>query len=196
MPAQSSPTGPTPAPMLSLEGPQAGQHLPLAVLAGWVVPGLGHYLAGQVHRGLVCFVAITGLWVMSLVLAGIGIFAQHEETEWLLRGGRITLAPTLMIELAYQVSGTTLGQSGVGRPLAAIREQGVLFLGLAGYLNLMVLLDLIMHDPSQRRGERFGQARVDDADAETASPDAASPAPSSDGASGANSEPASPKADA
>lgn len=127
----------------------------LEILAGWALPGAGHYLLGQRKRGLIIGVAIMGLWIVGLLVGGVDVIT-HEATGarpgrlgrlnyWFL--GQMLVGPSLIVDRIHQV----LDRGGPPRPGAGARyepaigrmgEQGTLFTTMAGMMNLLVLLDV------------------------------------------------------
>jgi TM2 domain-containing membrane protein YozV len=45
----------------------------LVAIAGWVLPGGGYFLIGEVGRGLIIFIAILALFIAGILLAGIRV---------------------------------------------------------------------------------------------------------------------------
>lgn len=107
---------------------------PLAALAAWLVPGLGHILLGRRRRGL---------YFAVLVLAALTIGCQ-------LQGNLSTVLTGQPLAILR-----TLGCMGMGLPYVALRwgfgyqsdllssgyEYGSAFVLSAGLMNLLLVLD-------------------------------------------------------
>lgn len=132
-------------------------NLPAAV-AGWLLPGLGHMLAGHTRRGLVLMLCIGGLWISGLLIGGIGV-VQNRGTDGALRPwflGQAIVAPSLVIEHLHE---RYRAQNAGRDPLpsderipyqpayAAAHELGTLYTALAGLLNLLAIIDIAYREP-------------------------------------------------
>lgn len=142
---------------ISQRGP--AWNLPAAI-AGWVLPGLGHLLIGDLLRGLILATAITLLWLAGLLVGGIGVIqardAQGGFRPWFL--GQMLIAPSLAIEYTHdsyraQYGGTDPLPSDDGKlpaytpSYARLHEIGTLYTALAGLLNLLAIVDVIYRQP-------------------------------------------------
>jgi hypothetical protein len=112
------------------------------LLAGWLVPGLGHLLLGRWGRALVIFFAVCTLAGVGVWLGGYVFPPEAEDAfEWLgllsnLGAGGVYFL-CRMLELA---------QSDVSR---AAGDYGTRFFATAGVLNLLSALDA--HDIARGR---------------------------------------------
>lgn len=159
----------TPDPALA---PQS-QWQPTAAIATWILPGLGHALLGHRVRGLILCTAIMGLWLLGLVLAGVGSInhqpavdqfdaqSQSRGVRWWFVG-QVMVAPTLVVNAVRHRldSGERPLPAWPGEPdppyepaIGHMDEQGVLFTTIAGLLNLLCIIDVLYCDP-----RRMGQA--------------------------------------
>jgi len=64
---------------------------PLAALAGWVLPGAGHWLVGERARGTVIGATILGLFGLGLLLAGVRVIEVPGYDD---SGGQVILSST------------------------------------------------------------------------------------------------------
>ena len=139
---------------MSRAEPNALLRAPLAGLLTWVVPGLGHLLIGERGRGLVFFVTITATFWTGVAIGGVqNTVDPHKRKLWfiaqLFTGGNTLSAYALnrRVTLASAESGTA---SGAGHWLSG--DIGVHYTGVAGLLNLLVILDAIGRaDPATRK---------------------------------------------
>ncbi len=140
----------------------AGDNLLAAPIAGflaWLVPGLGHLYLGDRTRGLICLVTITATFWTGVAIGSVqGTVDPRERTLWFMAqictGGN-TLA-------AYGLRGATLEKPTPQNPgyipswLSV--DVGVHYTGVAGLLNLLVILDALSR--AELRGKRDPTAVV------------------------------------
>lgn len=122
-------------------------------MAGWFVPGLGHVLIGETRRGLILGACILSLWIGGLLIGGPGVIDWHSTTAPIVRKGQYGLFVTLGFEwlrnrYLVEISPRQTVSAGSGRigyrpSYNRVEEQGVLFVALAGLLNIIVIIDLI-----------------------------------------------------
>jgi len=135
---------------------------PIAGFLAWLVPGLGHLYLGHRVRGIVCLVTITLTFWTGVAIGGVQATVDPQErTLWfmaqLCTGGN-TLA-------AYGLHRVIEPQPAAGqRPAAALAhwlssDVGVHYTGVAGLLNLLVILDALgrvdFPSPKRSRRDRF-----------------------------------------
>jgi hypothetical protein len=128
-------------------------------LAGWLVPGLGHYLIGERQRGGILAVTIITLYVAGLLIGGVSVCDRREHRLWFL--GQVLVAPSVLVDRYHQHLKGVQATLAEDEPPAfvpsfgRVHEQGVLYTALAGLLNLLAILDLIYRQPGEevRRAE-------------------------------------------
>ena len=113
--------------------------LPLLMLLGWLVPGLGHLLLGRRLRAAVFFVVIAVAFVVGLVLDG-ELVLPHRGDPLSYLASIATLGNGVLFFVARILG---LGQGAVTAPGY---EYGNTFLLTAGMMNLLLILDI--HDIS------------------------------------------------
>ncbi|MEO1235216.1 MAG: DUF6677 family protein [Planctomycetota bacterium] len=122
-----------------------------AAFAGWLLPGLGHMLLGQVPRGLVLAVTIGTLWLSGLLIGGVSVFDRGDHPAWFL--GQMLVAPSFVADATR--ARLVRGHDGTFAPdddppfepaFARAHEQGTLFTSLAGLLNLLAIIDVLYRD--------------------------------------------------
>ena len=155
-PAVPSSTSPTPS----------TRWQPLAAVAAWVFPGLGHLLTGQITRGIVLMVAIGSLWTAGLLIGGISVIEHRSESgafrPWFL--GQMLVAPTLPVDyLHLKLREAHVREFGhIPEPddpripytpaFGRVHEQGTLYTALAGLLNLLAILHITYLQPKRIAG--------------------------------------------
>jgi len=108
---------------------------PVGALAlGWILPGAGHAYAGQWRKAVLFFVLITGLLAAGLLLSG----------------GTNLLTDRLWYAAQVCAGGPAVALTPVSRYLAIQNpidwadphhEMGTLYTAVAGFLNLLVMMD-------------------------------------------------------
>lgn len=135
--------------------PESQPWHPVAAVAAWLVPGLGHVLIGQAARGAIIGATIAMLWLAGVLIGGISVLDRTAHPAWFL--GQMLTAPSIVGNYVLQQHlkpryidpddlppGRTVNyQPSFGR----VREQGILYTALAGLLNLLAILDVIYRDP-------------------------------------------------
>ena len=111
---------------------QAGfVYLPL--IAGWLVPGAGHFLLRKWGRGALLAVSILGMFALGLAMQGKIYSSAHDILDILglagdLGGGLLYFASRLFSLGADQVTVTT-------------GDYGTRFIVVAGLLNVIAAVD-------------------------------------------------------
>ncbi|QMV18221.1 hypothetical protein GOB94_05575 [Granulicella sp. 5B5] len=106
----------------------------LVLLAGWLVPGLGHVLVGKKIRALLLFVSILGMYLIGLSLAG-KVYQPNTGDILDILGFVGQLGMGLLYVIARVFS---LGATSAVNTLA---DYGTKALVIAGLLNLISAVD-------------------------------------------------------
>lgn len=130
-------------------------------LAGWVVPGLTHWLIGQRGRGAIFFVCITAtFWTGVAVGGAYTTLGDPENRPWLIAqigaGGNV-------------VAGLVLGNKIVTPRMAKAdytyrsywpaSDIGIVYTAVAGLLNVLVILDGLVRADRMLAPETAGAER-------------------------------------
>ncbi len=118
---------------------------PIAGLLSWVFPGLGHFYLGDRTRGMVLLVTITLTFWTGIAIGGVRetVDPQRQKlwfTAQLLTGGN-TLSALAWHE-ADRAEQAKQGQALEPSHWASV-DVGSHYTGVAGLLNLLVILDAI-----------------------------------------------------
>jgi hypothetical protein len=110
-----------------------GSALPVA-LAGWLVPGAGHFLVGRWTRGLGVFVAVAGLAVTGYVLRG-NVFSYHPGDAFGTLGFLADAGSGIFYGMArlFERAGPDVSR--------AAGDYGTRFIAAAGIVNILAVLD-------------------------------------------------------
>ena len=120
----------------------------VALLLGWLLPGAGHAYAGRWGKAVLFFSSITALLVAGLIIGG-GTNIQPTRLWYAaqLCAGGPTIALTSVSEY--------LATCGFGATPNRLSETGTLHTAVAGFLNLLVMMDayLTLAYPERRKVE-------------------------------------------
>jgi hypothetical protein len=103
------------------------------LLAGWLIPGGGHFLQRKWIRGSLIFLSIGGMFSLGLAMQGKLYTSAHEILDML------GLAGDLGSGLFY-IIGRQLGLGAEGAQVTTA-DYGTRFIVVAGLLNVMAAVD-------------------------------------------------------
>jgi hypothetical protein len=119
------------------------------LLAGWLIPGLGHWILGKRKRAVVFAVVIFCTFVTGVLLDGeIGTPKAQSPFSWLaafacLGNGFLSIARLAWLNgVMGLLAHLPYGLQGGGSPSAAGFAYGNTFLYTAGLMNLLAVLDV------------------------------------------------------
>jgi len=123
------------------QNPAGGASPVAALVLAWAIPGAGHAYAGRWGKGALFFGCIVGLLVAGMIIGG-GTVIIHRDTQ-----GHIEL--WWMAQMG--AGGPTVALTPISEYLAAragpdiyanrFREVGTLYAAVAGFLNVLVMMD-------------------------------------------------------
>ena len=106
----------------------------LALVVGWCVPGAGHWVLGQKKKAIFLFVAIMLTFAAGVVLADFrNVKNADNEFYW---------AGQLGCGLIYFIANVLMGNSPHHKVPIDLYEIGLLYICVAGMLNIVLLLNL------------------------------------------------------
>ncbi|MHC4790441.1 MAG: DUF6677 family protein [Planctomycetota bacterium] len=105
-------------------------------LAGWLVPGGGHFLLREKKRAIIIFVTIVLTFCIGLYIGSIGVIDLVGTTAFYIKGAQM-LNPPIVFALAHHTAAG--GYPVYGRP----NEIGQLYTGIAGLLNLLCIVNAV-----------------------------------------------------
>ncbi|HEY6488686.1 MAG: DUF6677 family protein [Terracidiphilus sp.] len=119
------------APAAGKDSPQGFVYLPL--IAGWLVPGAGHFLVRKWGRGALLALAILSMFVLGIVMQGKVYSSAHDILDMLgfvgdLGSGLLYIGSRVLGFGADQVQVTTA-------------DYGTRFIVIAGLLNVIAAVD-------------------------------------------------------
>jgi len=105
----------------------------LPLIAGWLIPGAGHFLLGKWVRGTLLFLSIVAMFVLGLAMQGKLYTSVSEILDML------GMAGDLGSGLLYFVS-RAMGLGG--QPVqTTVADYGTKFIVVAGMLNVIAAVD-------------------------------------------------------
>lgn len=114
----------------------AGTSPAVHVFAGWLIPGLGHWLQGRRLRAGLVFVSLVGLFAIGCWLAeGSNLNRERHYYYW---GGQFLVGLPVMIAEGLR------GYQNVTGEMQYV-DGGLVFAAVAGLLNVLALLDVQAH---------------------------------------------------
>lgn len=105
------------------------------LIAAWLIPGAGHVLYGDVRRGGILFVTLTGMFALGIAFGG-RLF-PFQLSEWLVFLAAVAQWGAGVPRLIAGLAGV-----GDGDVIAVTYEYGNTFLMASGLLNALVVLDV------------------------------------------------------
>jgi len=117
--------------------PSEKDRSPVAALAlGWVLPGAGHAYAGRWGKAVLFFSLITALMVAGLVIGkGTNILPNRLWYAAQVCAGGPAIALTPISQYLAGANGSNIDWAD------PLHEMGTLYTAVAGFLNLLVMMD-------------------------------------------------------
>lgn len=113
--------------------PSPGLSPDVQVLAGWLVPGLGHILQRRFARGVAVFSILVGMLVLGTILAeGSNLDRERHFYYW--AGQFLVGLPGMLLEIGH-------GHAPVSGEMPYV-DAGLVMVCLSGLLNVLALLDV------------------------------------------------------
>ncbi len=125
---------------------------PLAGILAWVVPGLGHFMLGQRIRSFRIFAGMGVLILGGLLIGGVDVVDSKNDRLWFIAqacAGPIVLGVDVINQ--QYVQNLPADEQIPWRSLGHVNSVGTLYIGLAGLLNVVLILDAVY---PARRDER------------------------------------------
>ena len=124
-------------------GATSGARDYIAIALGWLIPGAGHWLVGQRSRAVVFAVAIHLLFFSGVLLGGVRVLNRPRQPVWdysqFMAGWPMLVGNAVKNNVFKPQAKHPVGFA----PL--IQDVATAYCGLAGMLNLLVLIDLFLH---------------------------------------------------
>jgi len=117
-----------------------------ALVLGWILPGAGHAYAGLWGKAALFFVLITALLVAGLVIGRGTVILVRAPSE----GNEVRSELRLWYAAQVCAGGPAIALTPISQYIAAegtidwadpLHEMGTLYTAVAGFLNLLVMMD-------------------------------------------------------
>ena len=112
---------------------------------GWILPGMGHFSIGHRRRGLLIMSGVIFLIFCGVLVGGIDAVDHKNDGLWFIAQvwcGPIVVGIDLMNQAWVAPLPTSQRATLVG--LSHANEIGTLFIAMAGLMNFVVLLDVLL----------------------------------------------------
>lgn len=119
------------APAAGKGSPQGFVYLPL--IAGWLVPGAGHFLVRKWGRGTLLAVAIVSMFLLGIAMQGKVYSSAHDILEML---GFVGDLGSGLLYIGSRVLGV-----GADQVQVTTADYGTRFIVIAGLLNVIAAVD-------------------------------------------------------
>ncbi len=116
-------------------------------LAGWLVPGGGHFLLKKEKQGIIIFTTIILTFCIGLYIGSIGVVDPVGSWPWYV--AQIMNSPLVAV-LGHVTAGG--GYPVYGRP----NEIGQIYTSIAGLLNLLCIVNAVYLANLRRTGQEVG----------------------------------------
>lgn len=113
--------------------------VPAAGLLAWVLPGLGHIYLGQRRHGLIYLAVIGATFWGGVALGGVqNTVKPKERTAWFLAQLSTGVFTGAALAWSRSLGDTTPAYT------RATEDVAIVYTGVAGLLNLLVILDALV----------------------------------------------------
>lgn len=116
-------------------------------LAGWVIPGGGHFLIRQPKRGVIILVTVGLTFALGLYIGSIGVIDSVGGWAWYIAQMLATPAVRILDSMARGDAYPTMGRAC---------DIGQIYTAVAGLLNLLSMLSAV-YMAYAGRGELIGR---------------------------------------
>lgn len=121
---------------------------PVAAFCAWMLPGLGHWLIGQRARGAIFFVVITVTFWGGIAVGGVRTtVTPRENGAWI--AAQLCVGAQALAALYWSNERATRYADEIKASWPA-SNIAVVYAGVAGLLNLLVVIDVLARVESMR----------------------------------------------
>lgn len=120
------------------------QSAPVIAILAWLLPGLGHWWIGERSRAIVLFVATTVTFWGGVAVAGVrSAVTLKENGLWF--AAQICMGPQALgaWSWSHRLSPKRPGDADLYKASWPSSDIGVVYAGVAGLLNLLIILDAL-----------------------------------------------------
>jgi hypothetical protein len=128
--------------------------VPIAGILAWVMPGAGHFFIGERGRGLIFTIAIALTFWGGVAIGGVkNTVNPQDRALWFLGQVCAGVHPFLAIAWSRQVEISAGADKARWIAYGQMEDISIVYTAIAGMLNLLVILDVLI------RAERQGMAQ-------------------------------------
>ncbi len=121
---------------------------PVTATLAWLLPGLGHWWLGERTRGVVFFTIITVTFWGGIAVGGVrSTVTPRENGAWI--AAQLCMGPQALSALWWSNQRTIAHPTELKAPWPA-SNIGVVYAGVAGLLNLLVIIDVLARVESRQ----------------------------------------------
>lgn len=117
---------------------------PMAALFAWLLPGLGHWWIGDRKRGIIFFVVTSVTFWGGVAVGGVrSSVTIRDNGPWI--AAQLCMGPQAMVALQWSRHLESIERDkglNFKAPWPA-SDIGVVYAGVAGLLNLLIILDVL-----------------------------------------------------
>ncbi|MBU0717790.1 MAG: hypothetical protein KJ749_06030 [Planctomycetes bacterium] len=113
-----------------------------AALLAWVLPGLGHWWIGERARGVIFFIVINATFWGGVAVSGLRSTVQPRENgAWI--AAQLCAGPQAFAALHLSNRMKQQPDEQLRKAMWPAATIGVVYVGVAGLLNLLVIVDVL-----------------------------------------------------
>ncbi|MCA9293787.1 MAG: hypothetical protein KDA20_08235 [Phycisphaerales bacterium] len=141
---------------------QGQRFQPVAAILALLLPGLGYVALGDLKRAIYVGAGILGLIAGGLLIGGLDSVDSKEDPLWYgvqVLNGPVVIALDYVHQHHFKVvdaqgarvtplpapAGASAGKPGSRRALARVSDVGLLYVAIAGMLNLITIIECAWH---------------------------------------------------
>jgi len=130
-------------------GPNRPPSTAFAALLAWVLPGLGHWWIGERGRGVIFFIVINATFWGGVAVSGLRSTVQPRENgAWI--AAQLCAGPQALAALHLSNRMKAWPDEAQYKAMWPAATIGVVYAGVAGLLNLLVIVDVLARAESVR----------------------------------------------
>lgn len=133
-----------------MENRVGGVTTALAMFLSWLAPGLGHWWLGERARGLIFFVVICVTFWAGVAVGGVrSTVSPRENGAWI--AAQLCAGPQALVAIALHHRAASQPDEQYLRAPWPASNISVVYAGVAGLLNLLIIIDAMSRAESRGR---------------------------------------------
>jgi hypothetical protein len=138
--------------MAKSESVKRAPSTPVAAVLAWLLPGLGHWWIGERSRGVIFFVVVTVTFWGGIAVGGVRTTVRPRENGYWI-AAQLCMGPQTLAALYLgdrQIEQAKKEGRVAHRAAWPSSNIGVVYAGIAGLLNLLVIIDVLARAEARR----------------------------------------------